>query len=195
MTPAIFIDKDGTLVHDLPYNVDPGRMTLRENAGPALARLQRAGYALFVVSNQPGIALGFYDESALAAMWRRLAEAVAQFGVEFRGFYYCPHHPHGLHPRYAYQCDCRKPRPALLLRAAYEHDLDLGRSWMIGDILDDVEAGRRAGCRTVLLDVGSETVWARGRHRKPHFRVHSLTEAADCIVTHPFALGDCRWTR
>lgn len=194
MSAAVFIDKDGTLVHDLPYNVDADRIELREDAGPALARLQAAGYQLIVVSNQPGVARGLYPESALAAVWARLASDLAPFGVTFRAFYHCPHHPQGLNPLYAYQCDCRKPRPAMLVRAALEHELDLARSWMVGDILDDVEAGRRAGCRTVLLDVGSETEWRRGAARKPHARAGSLTEAADCILAEPAPAGETIWT-
>jgi len=194
MNAAVFLDKDGTLVHDLPYNVDPARMRVRGDAAAALARLARAGYALLVVSNQPGVALGMYEERALAALWRHLAAEFAPHGVRFRGFYHCPHHPRGLHPLYAHPCECRKPRPAMLLRAAFEHDLDLARSWMIGDILDDVEAGRRAGCRTVLLDVGSETEWRRGAHRRPHFRAASLSEAAAHIVAHRESREPGPWT-
>jgi D-glycero-D-manno-heptose 1,7-bisphosphate phosphatase len=180
--PAVFIDKDGTLVHDVPPNVEVDRVRLRSDAGVALGRLQRQGYALVLVSNQPGVAQGLFDEAALAAAWERLALQLALYRVAFDGIYYCPHHPDGRDPRYARECDCRKPQAGLLHRAAAEHGLDLTRSWLIGDILDDIEAGRRAGCRTVMLDVGAETEWRRGPLREPDHTARGLAEAAAWIV-------------
>lgn len=186
---AVFIDKDGTLVHDVPHNVEIDRVRLRSNAGVALARLQRRGYALVLVTNQPGVALGLFDEGALEKVWEQLALQLSFYRVSFDGIYYCPHHPAGRDPRYARECDCRKPHPGLLHRAAAELDLDLARSWMIGDILDDVEAGRRAGCRTVLLDVGSETEWRGGPLRQPHHIAPGLAEAAAWICGQPETEG------
>lgn len=182
MKAAVFIDKDGTLVHDVPYNIDADLIRLRNDAGHALARLQAAGYALVLVSNQPGVARGFFDESALTTVWTTLARQLAPYGVAFEAIYYCPHHPQGSNRRYSHPCPCRKPAPGLLFRAAAEHGYDLPRSWLIGDILDDIEAGRSAGCRTVLLDVGSETEWRSGLWREPHFAAASLSSAADCIL-------------
>lgn len=181
MRRAVFLDKDGTLVHDVPYNVDPTRMQLREDAGAALRALQDAGYALVVISNQAGVALGRFDEAALAPVWQRIADDLATAGVGLAGTYYCPHHPAG-HGAYAIACDCRKPGAGLLQRAAERHGLDLPASWMIGDILDDVEAGHRAGCRSVLLDVNSETEWRRGPLRTPDYIARDLTTAARHIV-------------
>lgn len=182
MKAAVFIDKDGTLVHDVPYNVDAGRIVLKNDAGPALARLQAAGFALVLVTNQPGVAHGYFEESALAGVWTAIARQLAPYEVAFDALYYCPHHPQGSNRRYAHPCACRKPEPGLLFRAAAEHGYDLARSWLIGDILDDIEAGRSAGCRTVLLDVGSETEWKPGIWREPHFTAVSLKEAAEHIV-------------
>lgn len=182
MSAAVFLDKDGTLVHDLPCNVDPDKVRLRSDAGPALALLQKRGYRLVLVSNQGGAARGLFDESALDAVWAAVAEALSPYGVVLDAIYYCPHDPAGTVPALARPCDCRKPAPGMLLRAAREHGLDLARSWFVGDILDDVEAGRRAGCRTVLLDVGSETEWRSGPLRHPDHVVASLTEAAAAIL-------------
>jgi ribonucleoside-diphosphate reductase alpha chain len=98
--------------------------------------------------------------------------------VPLAGFYYCPHHPHGSVPAYAVTCDCRKPRPGLILRAAREQGVDPARSWLVGDILDDVEAGRAAGCRTVLLDNGHETEWVLSPARRPDGVAADLAEAA-----------------
>lgn len=175
---AVFIDKDGTLIHDLPYNVDPQRIALREGAGPALARLQEAGFVLIVISNQPGVAYGHFAEAALAAVWAEIARQLQAFGVALAAAYYCPHHPDGRDARYAVACRCRKPQPGLLQRAAREHRLDLEHSWMIGDILDDIEAGHAAGCRSLLLDVGSENQWRDGLGRRPDLVATTLCEAA-----------------
>ncbi len=179
---ALFIDKDGTLVDDLPYNVDPDRIRLSSGAGEALHALQQLGLRLFVVSNQSGIARGLIPESAMAGVRRRLDELLAPWGVRLDGFYYCPHWPHGRLARHAFACDCRKPGPGMLLRAAVEHGIDTHMSWMVGDILDDVEAGRRAGCRTLLIDNGNETEWVLGPLRRPHRLARDLPHAAHIIT-------------
>lgn len=179
---AVFLDKDGTLIHDIPYNVDPERMTLTPNAAAGLQLLARHGYALIVVSNQSGVALGYFREPALAAVERRLQSLCAGAGVELSGFYYCPHASEGHVPAYSFECTCRKPAPGLVVRAACEHYIDLERSWLVGDILDDVEAGRRAGCKTVLLTNGNETEWRFGPLRRPNGYAGDLLQAAQLIV-------------
>ncbi|KAB7733222.1 HAD-IIIA family hydrolase [Rudanella paleaurantiibacter] len=178
MNKAIFLDKDGTLIVDVPYNVDPNRITFYPDAVGALRTLQTAGYRLVVVSNQSGVARGYFAESALTAVWQRLADEVAPAGVVFDGFYYCPHHAPDAEPG----CNCRKPQPGMLRQAANELAIDLSASWMVGDILNDVEAGNRAGCRTVLVDRGHETEWLAGPYRTPTVRVSSLQEAAGQIL-------------
>jgi D-glycero-D-manno-heptose 1,7-bisphosphate phosphatase len=177
---AIFIDKDGTLVHDVPYNVDPARIELIPGAGDALRAVQDAGFLLFVVSNQPGVALRRFPMSALRTVEARLDELPAPFGVVFTAYCWCPHPPAGV--RGGVACTCRKPRPGLLLDAAATHGVELARSWMIGDILDDIEAGNRAGCRTVLVDRGSETRWRTGRLRTPNAIVYQLADAVALIL-------------
>ena len=180
--PAIFLDKDGTLVEDVPYNVDPARLVFTQRALPALALLADAGYALVVVTNQPGLASGRFSRADFAQLERALLRRVLdEAGVAIAAIYACPHAPAiGRVPA----CLCRKPAPGLLRRAALEQRLDLARSWMVGDILDDIEAGRRAGCRTVLLDVGHETLWRLSPLRTPQHRCADLFEAAQLIVGH-----------
>lgn len=179
---AIFLDKDGTLVEDVPHNVDPDLLVLSWQAGPALQLFRQLGYALIVISNQSGIAHGLFTETSLVAIQRRLDELLAQYGVALDGFYYCPHSPDGVINRYAISCTCRKPMPGMLYRAAHEHDIDLSRSWMIGDILHDVEAGRRAGCRSALIDNGNETEWKISVQRTPHLSAPDLYTAATMIA-------------
>jgi histidinol-phosphate phosphatase family protein len=180
--PAVFLDKDGTLIEDVPFNVDPKRIRLAPGAAQGLRRLHAAGYRLIVISNQSGVALGHFPEAALSAVHRRLEELLAKLGVPLAGFYYCPHHPDGIVPEIAIACECRKPRPGLIIAAARAQDIDLEWSWFVGDILDDVEAGRRAGCRTVLLDNGHETEWQRAPLRWPHYLAADLSEAARLIT-------------
>ncbi len=175
MMRAIFLDKDGTLIEDVPWNVDPARIALSPQAGAGLRLLRDAGYQFFVVSNQSGVALGRFAESALLQVRSTLESLLAAEGIVLRDCYWCPHAPQD-------GCSCRKPLPGLLLRAAAEHDIDLGASWMVGDILNDVEAGRRAGCRAVLIDNGNETEWKSGAWRQPHAVAGDLLQAARAIV-------------
>lgn len=180
---AVFLDKDGTLVEDIPYSVDPERMRLLPGAGAALRVLAGAGFNLFVVSNQSGVARGFFPECALRRVEARLTDLLADERVDLAGFYYCPHHPDGVIRRHALECMCRKPKPGLLFHAATEHHIDLSRSWFVGDILDDVEAGHAAGCATVLVDSGGETEWLFGPGRIPDEYTTSLEGAAAAILS------------
>lgn len=171
---AVFIDKDGTLIHDVPYNVDPRRITLYPDAGNSLQRLKDLGYLLIVVSNQSGVSRGIFPRIALDQVSEKVQDLLSEYLIQIDDFYYCPHDSRD-------KCECRKPKPGMLLRAARRHRLDLTESWMIGDILNDVEAGNRAGCRTILLENGNETEWSPGLCRTPQFVVKNLTEAADII--------------
>ncbi|MCI0463030.1 MAG: HAD family hydrolase [Gemmataceae bacterium] len=181
--PAVFVDQDGTLLEDVPYHVDPDHIRLLPGAAAGLRLLYAAGYRLVVISNQAGVARGRFAEGARAAVWQRLRELLADVGVPLVGFYYCPHYPEGSSSAYAQTCSGRKPQPGLLQRAAEEHGLDLTQSWVIGDLLDDMEAGRRAGCRSVLINRGHETEWVLSPARQPHFVASDLDAAARLIVS------------
>ena len=176
MTPAVFIDKDGTLVEDAPYNVDPARIVLAPGAPEAAAAFAEAGFRVFVVSNQPGVALGRFRMEDLHGVEAWLRALVPQI----EAFYWCPHAPGA-------GCGCRKPAAGLLERAARERGVDLAGSWMIGDILDDVEAGRRAGCRTVLLDNGNETEWQVTPERVPHCIARDFDEICRRVLGYAVA--------
>jgi D-glycero-D-manno-heptose 1,7-bisphosphate phosphatase len=175
---AIFLDKDGTLVEDVPYNVNPELLVLCACVTEGLQLLQQHGYALFVVSNQPGLANGMFSDQDLRYLLQHLDRLLADKNISLQGLYY----PNGSVFSYATPCTCRKPMPGLLHRAAGEHGIDLACSWMIGDILNDVEAGRRAGCKTVLIDNGNETEWLRSPLRIPNIIAKDLYTAAKSIV-------------
>ena len=182
MKRAIFLDKDGTLVEDVPYNCDVRLIRLMPRLSEGLRRLQAAGYLLVIVSNQAGVAHGKVSLEALASAEATIRALLRDLQIRLDGFYFCPHHPEGRVPVYARSCDCRKPAPGLLRKAGLDGGIDLSASWMIGDILHDVEAGRRAGCRTILLDNGHETEWLLGAHRVPHHMATDLDSAADIVL-------------
>jgi D-glycero-D-manno-heptose 1,7-bisphosphate phosphatase len=179
---AVFLDKDGTLIENVPYNVDRTRIRLRPGAVDALLLLSGLGYELILVSNQPGVALGRFPMGALRAVEEHLNDLFLAHGFRLAACYWCPHHPEGTVADYALTCTCRKPMPGMLQVAAAEHGIDLSQSWLVGDILDDVEAGRRAGCKAILLDVGNETEWKKGPWRTPHHVAPDLLSAAAAIM-------------
>lgn len=182
---AVFLDKDGTLIDNVPYNIDPTLIRLAPNAAAGLRMLYEQGYVIIVISNQSGVARGYFLESDLHAVEQRLAQLCTAAGAQLADLYYCPHHPHGSVPAYARACWGQKPSPGLILKAAQDYNIALSESWFIGDILDDVEAGRRAGCRTVLLSNGHETEWQMSPLRTPHAVAPDLQAAAALILAAP----------
>jgi histidinol-phosphate phosphatase family protein len=181
----VFIDKDGTLIPNVPYNVDPAFILLMPGAREGLPRLVNAGYALVVVTNQSGVARGLYTVDDQARVEARIRQLLDQIAVPLTGYYFCPHLESGSLSAYAVRCDCRKPEPGLVRRAAAEHGLDVGRSWFVGDIVKDVEAGRRAGCRTILVDRYGEHLAGASPDQHPDFLAGTLADVADIILGTP----------
>ena len=179
---AVFIDKDGTLVYDVPYNVNPDLVVLQDGVPGAMKALKDAGFLLVLISNQSGIARGLFTENDLEPVKAKIQEELLPVGVQLDAFYFCPHHPCGHVDQYNIVCSCRKPKPGMLLQAAAALNIDLRQSWMVGDILDDVEAGNRAGCRTILIDNGNENRWQKAAIRHPTFKAASFADAAEMIL-------------
>ena len=177
---AVFLDRDGTLVHPRHYPSRPQDLCLYDGVCEELRDLRQAGLQLVVVTNQSGIARGYFTEQDLQRMHAYLAQQLASYDVQLQGMYYCPHHPDGIVPGLARRCDCRKPAPGMLLQAASDLQLDLRCSWFVGDILDDIEAGNRAGCRTILVDLGTERLPERAM-RRPLFVARSTVHALRII--------------
>ena len=152
--PAVFFDRDNTLIEGADYLGDPDKVKLIDGAAKCVAGVRRLGYLVVVVSNQSGVARGYYGESDVLKVNDRL-DALLRDGDPFAAIdlhAFCPHHPEA-EGEYGVECDCRKPKPGMLLSAAKELDVDLASSWTVGDAPRDVEAGAAAGTRTVLLDV------------------------------------------
>ncbi|MFL5728042.1 MAG: D-glycero-alpha-D-manno-heptose-1,7-bisphosphate 7-phosphatase [Cytophagaceae bacterium] len=184
MNKAVFLDKDGTLVENVPYNIDPARIKIYLDVPDALRRLKEHGFRLILVTNQAGVAHGYFREKDLWQSNDALLEKFRKYGIRLDGLYYCPHHYNGVVPEFTVDCECRKPKPGMLFMAAAELRITLAESWMIGDILHDVEAGNRAACRTILIDNGNETEWIVNSVRTPFYKVKSMSEAADRILDH-----------
>lgn len=173
---AVFLDRDGTLIVDKPYSANPRTIDLLPGVAEGLAALQQAGYLLIVVTNQSGIARGYFDDRALRRMHEKLDQMLASFGVRIAAYYYCPHHVDGRSRALAQDCACRKPAPGMILRAAADWSIDLGQSWLIGNSPSDVEAAERAGCRALMVggDASDGLCW----------RVGTLADAARQIIEH-----------
>lgn len=154
MRPAVFLDRDGTIIQEKQYLAHPEQVQLLPGTGAAIRHLNTAGRPVVIVTNQAGVAKGFFPEGRITEVHARITEQLAAEGAWIDAYYHCPHHPHGRIDAYRIDCDCRKPRPGLLRMAAHDHGLDLSRSWMIGDKRSDLEAGAAAGCRTILVRTG-----------------------------------------
>jgi D-glycero-D-manno-heptose 1,7-bisphosphate phosphatase len=152
--PAVFADRDGTLTEEVGYVNHPGRLRLLPRSAEAIRRLNQAGVAAVVVTNQAGIARGYFSEEVLHAVNRTLVSRLREAGAELDGLYVCPHHPTEGVPPWRTDCDCRKPKPGLLLRAAEELGLDLHASTFISDKASDLAVAPAVGARAVLVLTG-----------------------------------------
>lgn len=171
---AVFLDRDGTVIADPGYLRDCAQVRLLGGVVEALRRFGEAGFRLVIVTNQSGIARGYLTEIELAAVHTHLRRMLEAQGVRLDGMYYCPYHPEGAVEAYRKDSDWRKPQCGMLKAAASDLGLDLCASWMIGDSLRDVEAGKRAGCRTVLLADGGKCT--------PKHAALGVAPAADFVV-------------
>jgi len=178
---AVFLDRDGTIIEDLDFIDDPAKVALMPGAPEAIRRFRDADFLVVVVSNQSGVARGMFDESTVHAVNDRLQMLLSERGVRIDAFYYCPYldDDDAVVDRYREDSDWRKPEPGMLLAAASDLGIDLTRSWMIGDAPRDVEAGRRAGCQTILVSA-RENGPGQGIARCDH-HVTDVLEAAAIV--------------
>ncbi|HRX85029.1 MAG TPA: HAD-IIIA family hydrolase [Phycisphaerae bacterium] len=178
---AVFLDRDNTIIADPGYLNDPDAVQLLPGVADALRRLNEAKYCVVVVTNQSGVARGRITEQQLADVHTRMREMLLEQGARLDAVYYCPYLAgvEATVPRYRKQSPLRKPEPGMLLRAADELQLGLPASWMVGDSARDIIAGRRAGCRTILLK-GAPAADTEGC--QPDFTVDDLTQAVDIIL-------------
>ena len=186
--PAVFLDRDGTLVEEMEFLVDPDKLRLFPGAAATVRRLNDAGLPVVIVTNQSMIARGLASEQQLALIHERLTTMLKAAGAHLDGIYYCPHHPDIGEPPYRGPCDCRKPLPGLLYQAAGDLGLDLAQSAMIGDTLRDLEAGAAAGCRTLILvrtghGAAEEAMTRAAKLGSPALVCDDLVAAVDRILS------------
>jgi len=189
MKRAVFFDRDGTLIDEVGYLRTAGQVRLKPGAADAVRRVKEAGLLAVVVTNQSGVARGLITTGDVERANERLQELLARQGARIDAFYYCPHLPTGTVPAYAKECECRKPKPGLLHRAAQDLDIDLTESFMVGDAARDLEAGRSARCHTIFVgDLSSMDAGTRGRlEALADATATGLIQAADYVLRHAAA--------
>ena len=170
---AVFLDRDGTIAEDANYCRRPEDLHMFPRAAEAIAMLCDAGLAVVVVTNQSGVARGYFTEETLALIHQKMRDELAICGARVDAIYHCPHHPDD-------GCGCRKPRTGLLRRAAEDLGLSLAGSYVVGDREMDILAGQAVGCRTVLVDTGPRPWTPNGT--RPDHRAPTLYEAAHWIL-------------
>jgi D-glycero-D-manno-heptose 1,7-bisphosphate phosphatase len=151
---GVFLDRDGTVIEERHFLSEPNDVVLLPTAGESIAHLNSLGIGVAVVTNQSGIARGYFPESRIAEVHARLDELLQGFQARIDRYEYCPHHPDEGVGIYRIDCDCRKPKPGMLIRSAAALHLDPARSLMVGDRLGDLQAGANAGCTTALVRTG-----------------------------------------
>jgi D-glycero-D-manno-heptose 1,7-bisphosphate phosphatase len=182
MTPAILLDRDGTVTTEVGPVLTPDRLRLLPDSAAAIRSACAAGFRAAVVTNQSAVARGLLSEEDLERVHGRLLALLGEEGATLDGIYHCPHHPEHGAPPYRRACDCRKPKPGLVLRAACDLGLDLARSYMVGDRMRDLQAGRAAGTRTILVLTGygrDEFGYHATRRRAPVD--HVATDLSDAV--------------
>jgi len=181
---AVFLDRDNTIIKDPGYINDPEQVSLVDGAAQALGELKKLGYKLIVVSNQSGVARGIVTEQALKEIHNRLKQLLAEKGAPLDAVFYCPYHPEGAVKKYRRESEMRKPNPGMILKAAKDTDIDLSISWVIGDRARDIEAGFKAGCKTILLSQPLYQPDYPPDKPKPDYRSINLREAVNIIKQH-----------
>jgi len=178
---AIFLDRDDTLIEDPGYISHPDQVRLLDGVAQALVELKGLDYKLIVVSNQSGVAQGIVTEKVLDEIHNRLKQLLAEKGAYLDQIYYCPYHPDGAVAKYRKESDWRKPNPGMLLAAADEMDIDLGQSWLIGNSSRVIEAGLRAGCKTILVNHPSRYKRPKPGDPSPDYKAVNMKEVANII--------------
>jgi D-glycero-D-manno-heptose 1,7-bisphosphate phosphatase len=182
---GVLLDRDGTLIEEVGYLDRLDLIRFFSYSVDAVRLLNRAGYAVIVITNQAGVARGYFDEAFVDTAHRVISERLTQGGARVDAYYYCPHHPDGSVAAYRSNCECRKPQPGMLVKAAADHQLDLRRSFVVGDRAGDLEAGAAVGARTALVRTGYGRRHEEAARASGAVVVDNLMQAVSWILRQP----------
>jgi len=183
---AVFLDRDGVIIQEPPHYAHKlSQIRLIPRAANAIRLLNKDKFTVVVVSNQAGIARGYYPEEDTILFNRGVKEVLAKEGAHIDAMYYCPHHPEAKIEKYRLDCNCRKPKPGMLAKAQQELNIDLKQSFMIGDKLSDIEAGRNAGCKTIMVKTGYGAEELKNSKIKCDYVADDLYDAVEHILSSP----------
>jgi D-glycero-D-manno-heptose 1,7-bisphosphate phosphatase len=184
--PAVFIDRDGTISEEVGYINHPSRFSLFPYSAEAIKHLNHNNWLAIVITNQAGVARGYFSEDVIATVHERLNHSLDEKNAHLDAIYYCAHHPSVGEPPYRHDCDCRKPKPGLINRAAADFEIDLTKSWMVGDRYSDVDMAHNAGLRSAFVLSGyGRGEWEYQRESwtlRPDLVCENLLEAVRTIV-------------
>ncbi len=199
MKRAVFIDRDGTISEEVGYINHPSRFRLFPYAAAALKHLNENGWLAIVTTNQAGVARGYFSEEMIQTVHDSMTKELANGGARLDAVYYCAHHPSVGDPPYRVDCDCRKPKPGLISRAAQDFEIDLAASWMVGDRYSDVELARNAGVKSAFVMSGyGRGEWEHQRagwRQQPDLVSANLLEAVEAIVSQDAGVDNAREIR
>lgn len=183
MQAAVFLDRDGTIVEDVGYMNLPEQIKFIPGSIEAIKMLNEAGYKVVVISNQAGVARGLVTEDMLQTIDKIIHRDILNGGAHLDALYYCPHHPeHGVYP-YRQTCECRKPHPGLVKRATRDQNIDLSKSFMVGDKATDIKTGKNVKIKTILVLTGRGAKEKDELKEKPDHIANNLLEAAKWIIS------------
>ena len=151
---ACFLDRDGVLVEEVNYLGSPEQVNIFPESIRALQLLKDNNYKVIVVTNQAGVARGFFTEDSISEVHKEIDRQLTKYKLNIDHYYYCPHHPDGTVKKYAIDCNCRKPMPGMILQAVKDYDIDISKSFLVGDKVSDLMAAENSGCSAILVETG-----------------------------------------
>jgi D-glycero-D-manno-heptose 1,7-bisphosphate phosphatase len=194
--PAVFIDRDGTISEEVGYVNHPTRFRVFPYAAEAIKTLNDNNWLAILVTNQAGVARGYFSEDVIGKVHERLTQALGERNAQLDAIYYCAHHPTVGEPPYRFDCDCRKPKPGLIKRAATDLEIDLEKSWMVGDRYSDIELAHNAGLKSAFVlsgyGLGEYEYQSGGWKLQPDLVCRDLLEAVERIVSMNRSEGTAR---
>jgi D-glycero-D-manno-heptose 1,7-bisphosphate phosphatase len=182
MKKAVFLDRDGTINKEVNYLSHPGQIELISGSAEGIKLLNENGFTVVVITNQSGVARGIIEEEKLPLIKDRLCSLLEERGAKIDGYYYCPHYPDGKIEKFAVKCDCRKPEPGMLRKAAEDLDIELKGSYVVGDKVCDVVLGKNVGAVSIMVKTGYGESEAENYEPSPDYTADNLFDAAQWII-------------